>query len=454
MPMASQSSGPKTRVRTIPSPGAAGTLVVDWESTHPLDNPKSRKTVTRGELRAAAYQGRQKTVSENHPQWRTVKRRSTDIGGDFFTQRVSVQANMSPRTIRVFRAIDLWRKQTTVYTGPVLAVDQNQLSSSGLSTFGIPPVSISSNAVLDAFGAEAVAAVKPTNSIADLSVFLGELMREGLPKLAGAALSKPSSPRSSRGKALDSSSKLGEEYLNLEFGWKPIINDVNEFAKAITHANLVYRQYLRDSGRVVRRRYVFPSVESETRTLMGSAQRAKLAVSNSDLLEPLATAQLWKIDKIITQRWFSGAFTYHLPNLDKSGKMAHYAAVVRKLSGASIDPEVIWNLAPWSWAVDWFTNVGDVLSNVSDMATDGLVMRWGYMMEHTVHTRTFTLSGPSGYKGNPAVSDVVVVVETKLRRKANPFGFGVTWGALSARQSAILAALGITKGKSKVARYA
>jgi hypothetical protein len=146
-------------------------------------------------------------------------------------------------------------------------------------------------------------------------------------------------------------------------------------------------------------------------------------------------------------RWFSGAFTYYLPSdYSTRGAMARQLAMAKKTIGLSLTPDVVWNLAPWSWAADWFFNVGDVLSNVTDWATDGLVMKYGYMMEHTRSVNTYYYSGFTGLKSGHAVpTPLSLVVETKQRRKANPFGFGLTWGGLSPRQLSILAALGITK---------
>jgi hypothetical protein len=57
---------------------------------------------------------------------------------------------------------------------------------------------------------------------------------------------------------------------------------------------------------------------------------------------------------------------------------------------------------------------------------------------------TFTHYGTK-YSTGTNVEPLVFNIETKTRRRANPFGFGVSWEALSARQIAILTALGITR---------
>jgi len=126
--------------------------------------------------------------------------------------------------------------------------------------------------------------------------------------------------------------------------------------------------------------------------------------------------------------------------------MARIALEAKKLLGLSLTPDVVWNLTPWSWAVDWFSNVGDVLSNITDALTDSLVMGYGYMMENTVQRRTYTFSGPTGAKTRGArPANVVFEVNSKQRVQANPYGFGLTWNSLTPFQLSILSALGISK---------
>lgn len=435
--MSQQSSGPTTRSRLVPSEGARSKLIVDWRSTHPSDVPSHTQTVQSSVVRAAAYHGRQFTVSENHPSWRSRRnsRFSGDIGGEFYTEKISVEANLQRQKITRHRTIDQWRKQVSTYSGPILAVDSNSLSDSTNPVFGIPANTLTPNSVLDALGAEAIAAVKPTNSVADLSVFVGEFLREGLPSLMGLLHRTITNP---------SERDLSNGLLVIEFGIKPLVNDGLKFLKSVISLREVIDQYVADSGKIVRRRYDFPDQVSQSVTQLNTNWTARTGTVSSDLLTT-TKGKLYRIDKTVRKRWFSGAFTYYLPDPDKAGGTAFYAALARKVYGANLDIETLWNLTPWSWAIDWFTNAGDVASNVSDMATDGLIMRWGYMMEHVIHTRTFYVAGPTGLWGNPPASPVTIRFEVKRRRKANPFGFGITMDGLSPRQIAILTALGISR---------
>jgi hypothetical protein len=125
--------------------------------------------------------------------------------------------------------------------------------------------------------------------------------------------------------------------------------------------------------------------------------------------------------------------------------MDRYALLAKQL-GLTLTPEHLWNLTPWSWALDWFANTGSVLSNISDYANAGLVMRYGYIMETTYVSDTYTMEGAVRTDGVPFICPpLTLVTETKVRQQANPFGFGVSFESLSGFQLSILSALGISR---------
>lgn len=387
----------------------------------------------------------QVTESENHPQWR--KRRygkfSGDIGGEFFTKRTWVEGHKPPVPTLLFveRTSQITGIITRTYRyGPILPVNP---STFGSNTF--PNVNRSTNSVLDAWGAKAVAQCSPTNAVTDLSTFLGELLREGLPSLLGANFWKQQTHDAIHKKA-------SKELLNWELGWEPIARDIGKSAAAIVQANKTISQFRRDSGKLVRRRFEFPPEESTSYSqVSGSAAAYLPSFSNGGYFDVGSNGRLIRTDHTVTRRWFSGAFTYYLPDSSNAFERMNEAALLaRKTLGLSLTPDVVWNLAPWSWTVDWFTNAGDVLSNITEWAMYGLVLRYGYVMEHKISKRTYTLVDDTGLtKGFGGTTYVPAPLsyccETKSRRKANPFGFGLTWSGLSPIQLAIAAALGITK---------
>jgi hypothetical protein len=125
--------------------------------------------------------------------------------------------------------------------------------------------------------------------------------------------------------------------------------------------------------------------------------------------------------------------------------MAGINDVHDKLFGSALTPDLMWELTPWTWAIDWFSNAGDVLNNVTAFKLAGLVMRYGYIMEESIENRTYEMpsTGYSSLTGTLPPSSYTKIV--KRRRDANPFGFGLTWEGLSPTQLAITAALGITR---------
>jgi len=312
----------------------------------------------------------------------------------------------------------------------------------GGAGFTFPNSARSSDAQLAMYGTKAIAAVAPTNSVANLSTALLELYHDGLPKLAGAAFWKRRND-SIRGVAKSS----GEEYLNVQFGWKPLVADVSDVAKGVLHIEKLVKQYYRDAGKVVRRRYNFPPVSTLVEeTVFRNADAALVGGDDTTVRLPRSNQGFVVRRRQTTiNRWFSGAFTYYIP--DYVGDwMLSASDKARKILGLEITPEVLWELVPWSWAIDWFANVGDLVKNVHNLSSDGLVMRYGYIMEHSMVRDTYIHVGPTGFKDPKVVCEpYTFVTETKLRRRATPFGFGLDLSSLTGQQKSILAALGMSR---------
>jgi len=81
------------------------------------------------------------------------------------------------------------------------------------------------------------------------------------------------------------------------------------------------------------------------------------------------------------------------------------------------------------------------------MGADGLVMQYGYMMEHIVLTVDRTHEGTILNGDLPVHARETFTVDYKRRRRATPFGFGVSVGSFTDRQWTILAALGMSRGR-------
>jgi hypothetical protein len=367
----------------------------------------------------------QETTSEGH-YLGLLGKGNADIGGEFLTVRASHRFD-SPY-------LEVWSGAThdsAFFKGRFLP----HLSGSPYSIESAFPLAQSSNTDLDALGTTAIARTIPTNPVVSLATFFGEL-REGFPKALGSNLFKNRSKGALK--------RGSDEFLNWEFGWKPMINDLRKWIRAARQADKLWEQYLRDSGKRVRRDYYFPETKVVTET---SDERSP---------KPLIVLPIWQgndstftcnITETVTRKqWFKGAFTYHAdvdPDVRKTWK--GHLSRLQKLYGVKITPDVIWNLAPWSWFVDWFTNTGDVVTNISRFSADDLVMPYGYMMETSIREVTYDMLNvtPKGYT-IPHLSQTFTNT-VKCRRQATPYGFGINLDDLTSRQLAIITALGLSR---------
>jgi len=292
----------------------------------------------------------------------------------------------------------------------------NPTSGSDLTEYAVP-----SGFQLLADGATAIARTEPTNPAFDFSVFIGELRAEGLPNMPGTQVIE----RTKAAKA------AGGEFLNIEYGWLPLVSGIRDFAKTVDNADKILNTYSKYSNRVLGRSYEWP-VKTDTATRACSF----VEVNGAGFFTGGGRTQ-----HILQRKWFEVDYIYYLPvGQSQRDKFSRYGSYARKLLGIDLSPEVLWNLAPWSWAADWFGNVGDVMHNVSALGQDGLVIRNGYIMCHTrKETWDYGL-----FNGSDAQSHVSVS-ETKIRQPATPFGFGVSYSGLSPVQIAIISALGLSR---------
>lgn len=136
-------------------------------------------------------------------------------------------------------------------------------------------------------------------------------------------------------------------------------------------------------------------------------------------------------------------------NSEKWGK----AQGLAKMWDLEMGPEQIYNLIPFSWLGDWFSNLGDVVSNFASSLEDNLVAQYAYVMLHERKRIERTAFFKTSYKSSPTGSPVLTpltcksisTLDSKSRVAANPYGFAVGSGDLSPYRTSILSALGISR---------
>lgn len=302
---------------------------------------------------------------------------------------------------------------------------------------GISPWTSTSSQMMD-YAARAIKATQPLRPNASAAQFIGELF-QGLPEIVGLAFMKD------RASIMRNA---GSEYLNVQFGWLPFISDIRKIALSLSRATSILSQLERDNGRDVRRRFAFPTkLESTTSTvnIADNVHKPPFGPPAQYLVNRVPTV---RIDRTITDVWFSGRYTYLIPT-DKSllGRMQEYSAKANVLLGIRLTPDVLWELAPWSWLADWKLGIGNLLSNASAFSDDGLVMRYGYLMRKVSHEMIYQASPQRTNLGSeiPLVA-LTVKTERKERFRATPYGFGLNSGSFTDSQWTVLGALGLTRG--------
>jgi hypothetical protein len=293
---------------------------------------------------------------------------------------------------------------------------------------------------------------RPGKPVASVSQFIAELRQ--LPKnpfrLAAEALkrSRQALLGKDRGRAVDVLRRhVGDQYLNWSFGWRPFLSDLEKIADFDNRLVAAMRQLRRDNGNTIRREGL---IESDTSSTTVSESEG----SASGFMDcPWSSAGGTRADRgyrtvtEVTQWrcWFSAGFVYHLPREDDPHSMDRLRTY---LKGGGISPSVVWELTPWSWLADYFTNVGDVLENWEASRELALAAKYCYVMYEKTWRKTSahrawmtnvnwgqwsgSASAESGYK-------------LKARTWASPYGLGFTSGNLNDSQKANLLALGLSR---------
>jgi hypothetical protein len=362
----------------------------------------------------------EEAYSENHPGWRKLRGNPQNIGGPFFVMRNGSENWGAPVTIRKsFKDVN-W-EDVYIFSGNAFHIP--------LGDMKFPAPINSSESDMNMMGATGVARAAPGKSKLNLATSLGELKKDGLPSLISTFQGRASVAK-----------KAGDSYLNAQFGWKPLVNDVKSVANVVSSGGSILSQLERDAGKHVRRRVTVLEETDTSEVSLGKYVPNINGMTSSDFGPLIGFSDVRLQTTTYRKVWFSGSFTYYLPpSYYSRNKFMRAATKADQLLGLKLTPSVLWNLAPWSWAADWVSNAGDVISNTERFLSEGLVMHHGYVMEHTVHEHMYTFD-------NDCIPPARLYTETKSRVPANPFGFGVKWPDLSGFQLSIIGALGMSRG--------
>jgi hypothetical protein len=292
---------------------------------------------------------------------------------------------------------------------------------------------------MNGWGTKGIARTIPTNPLAGVATFVGELrqvpQRFDPLKWKEAIKDLRKLPR-----------RTAEEWLNFNFGYVPVVNDIKKFVDVTAKHDQYVTRLIRNSGKNVRRRVdLYSNQTSDSVVISENAYGTPILATEAYLRTGRVTRSVTTTEKI----WFSGCYTYWLPSevLGKrhGNNISQRKRIRQILYGDKVDVDTLWNLAPWTWALDWIGTSGDVIHNMNAFANDELVMRYGYVMRMYETRVDFALDGVVLRVAGPVSASQTCFLTNKQRSKATPYGFGINPSGFTARQWATIGALGISR---------
>lgn len=365
---------------------------------------------------------------------------SKNIGGPFFTRRFTLEylGDYPHRTYKAYWGNNPTQAIRALYDGFVFpssaaagmakAIHQREFAK---HTTWVNSTHRMSRDELRVIGERIMLSLVPTKPAVEALVSLGELVTEG--KLFGV-------PGGSLSKA-----DPGGEFLNYQFGISPVLADAGAFNEGIQNYDKILAQYKRDAGRRIRRRTQRRLVEDTEATTVSTTTYPIGADGKSFPPYCISTSGRSLTTTTKTKRyvWYSGAFEYYIP--EEISRLAELVLEWNRVYGIIPDPARMWELLPFSWLIDWFSNSGNFLRHVFLQTSEGATQTYGYVMCETHVETTWTYRGL--FRVNGALQpDTITMRSTDVlrqRERVIPFGPSATGLELNARQLAILAALAV-----------
>lgn len=271
--------------------------------------------------------------------------------------------------------------------------------------------------------------------------------------------------------------KLANEFLEYQFGWQPFLSDLRQLYATYHGSDRIFKHLSDRNGKPTRReativgRYIPPNVAREAGlgnkvdpgapdAQGGSYDPEKTDIKTGGGVGQICNPSLhanffsmspyWERREIVeTIVRASGKFSYYRPEFDTglNDHSAPWFEIQRWLTvyGLRISPSNVWRATPWTWLIDWFTNVSEHIDLLTDTILDSVVCHYLYITQHKRRTWKVIQHLPFSQTGMLTL-EWVQEVESKERMGASsPYGVSLTWDNLTPRQLTILAALGLSR---------
>lgn len=241
---------------------------------------------------------------------------------------------------------------------------------------------------------------------------------------------------------------VADHFLNIQFGWNPFLSDLKRFYATTRDFGKIVDRMERQNGQWVRRRV---TLKSETTVKYLNAGIGNTLFPNTffDNAQWMSGNALWQLrEEKTTQISAVGKFRFYRPEFDKD-RPKNMVTINRLLQiatlyGVRVNPSNIYKATPWTWAIDWISNTGDLIDHANDVAIDSVASKYVFLMQHEVTKRIFVQTIP--FHDSRLSFEFVRIIDTKQREEGHsPYGFSLDVSNLTARQFAIAGALGLSR---------
>lgn len=217
------------------------------------------------------------------------------------------------------------------------------------------------------------------------------------------------------------------QLLSWEFGWRPLLSDLRKivaFGDAVAkRTQEIERLY---SKRGLKRRL----------TLFEGSAKSQVNLFPESRLGTLVAVREER--HTIVRRW--GTVRWRPTAMPPKGPHGFERQAIQAVFGLSLQAEDVWNVIPWTWLIDWTSNVGDYLAAHANRIPVAPTVP-NIMTQRTTEIK-WTRTNSNWIRGGEGVASY----ETKERA----LNFGTVEAYLpflSSRQLSILGSLAITRFK-------
>lgn len=381
-----------------------------------------------------------------------------------------------------FRQVDesptLWEKYVGGFAPPGEVEFGGEVDMSNATTLLSPTSALFPE--LDSYGSSAWSKTKPRLEQANAFVFAAEL--RDLPRMLGNLKRRAKELHQEwwdakarthilkgdfdNNEVFMPPGRAADYFLEHSFGWAPFLADLRKFYSLYHGSDAVLKRLSSQNGKPVRRKATLvglPIVEAgpdgQPRIKFEpTVEDLQLNVGNGQLVGPNLHSNFftfppkWELRRVTKLKVSAtGMFTFYRPEFD-TGLNEYNSAwfqIQRQLTiyGMRISPSNIYRATPWTWLIDWFTNVGEHFDWLTDVAVDSIAANYLYLNIRKERVWKFIQTLPFHNPGQITLEWQRRVFTNERKGANSPYGFSLSWDNLSLRQLTILGALGITRGR-------